>query len=654
MRHGPVLALICLSLASLLSTAQEKLPSPPTTTSLPSKKTLAPDSFLDLRNIQDPQFSPDGTRIVFVASDPLKHEKRTTHLWLYDLSAAAARQLTFSVKSESFPRWSPDGKTIAFLSNRAGDQQQIYLLRMEGGEGVPVTKAKASITAIAWAPDGKSIAYLAPEPKSEAEETKQKGKDDAHVVDKDDKQPRLRILDLVKNESRALTPVEWKIEEIAWRPDGRSIVVRGTNRPASDQFADGIYLVHLDGTQKEIRAPQGPLGTVRVSPSGQWISFAAARDDGPVPHDLWVIPADGGVARNLTGKPLDRAVEDYRWSDDHSLVVLYARGFRNQIAIFSPEGEQKSPPDLPVNAGPFAVSPSGEIVFVGQSSVAPQDLWLRDTQGHVQQLTHLNTGWENFGLITPEHFKYKSFDGVEIEAALLTPADYDRKSKLPTIVLVHGGPTGNWQETIEAWGQLLVSRGYAVLYPNVRGSTGYGDSFVKMNRADWGGADFKDVLAGVNDLIAKGIADPARLGIGGWSYGGYMAEWAVTQTDIFRAAVSGAGMSNLIAEFGTEQNPAYDEWFFGTPYEHADRFLNSSPVVQLKNAKTPTLILQGDNDPVDPLGQSQELYRGLKRYGVETELVTYPREPHGFQEPKHRTDILQRMLAWFQKYISAP
>jgi len=175
-----------------------------------------------------------------------------------------------------------------------------------------------------------------------------------------------------------------------------------------------------------------------------------------------------------------------------------------------------------------------------------------------------------------------------------------------------------------------------------------------MNRADWGGADFKDVMAGVNDLIAKGIADPARFGIGGWSYGGYMAEWAVTQTNIFRAAVSGAGMSNLIAEYGTEQSPAYDEWFFGVPYEHADRFLNSSPVVQLKNAKTPTLILQGDDDPVDPLGQSQELYRGLKRYGVETELVTYPREPHGFQEPKHRTDVLNRMLAWFQKYIPAP
>jgi len=652
MRHPLALALICASLVISHSAAQETPASSTATTA--SKKTLTPDSFLDLRTFQDPQFSPDGSRIVFAVSDPLKREKRTTHLWLYDLSAASTRQLTFSLKSESFPRWSPDGKTIAFLSNRGGDQQQIYLLRMEGGEATPVTKAKASVSALAWSPDGKSIGYLSPEPKSDAEEKKQKLKNDAHVVDKEDKQPRLRILDLAKAESRALTPADWKIEELAWMPDGQSIVVRGTNRPASDQFVDGIYSVPLNGSPKELRAPQGPLGNVRVSPSGKWISFTAAREDGPVPHDLWVMPTDGGAARNLTGITLDRAVEDFRWTNDNSLALLYAHDFRNKIAVFSPEAEQKPSLDLPVNTGPLAVAPSGEIAFVGYSSVTPQELWLRDTQGNVRQLTHLNPGWEKFGLVALEHFKYKSFDGLEIEAALLKPPAYDSKSKLPTIVLVHGGPTGAWQDSIEPWGQLLAARGYAVLYPNVRGSIGYGDAFVKMNRADWGGADFKDVMAGVNDLIAKGIADPARFGIGGWSYGGYMAEWAVTQTNIFRAAVSGAGMSNLIAEYGTEQSPAYDEWFFGVPYEHADRFLNSSPVVQLKNAKTPTLILQGDDDPVDPLGQSQELYRGLKRYGVETELVTYPREPHGFQEPKHRTDVLNRMLAWFQKYIPAP
>jgi dipeptidyl aminopeptidase/acylaminoacyl peptidase len=216
---------------------------------------------------------------------------------------------------------------------------------------------------------------------------------------------------------------------------------------------------------------------------------------------------------------------------------------------------------------------------------------------------------------------------------------------------VHGGPTGNWEDSMDAWGQLLVARGYAVMYPNIRGSIGYGQKFVEMNRADWGGGDFKDVMEGVDDLIAKGLADPDRLGIAGWSYGGYMAEWAVTQTTRFKAAVSGAGMANLVSEYGTEIAPAYDEWFWGVPYEKPEGFLNSSPFLYVKNAKTPTLILQGEADTVDPLGQSQELYRGLKRYGVETELVEYPREPHGFQEPKHRTDVLRRVVEWFDKYL---
>jgi len=636
---------------AVFNTAAQEKSAEPASAATASRKTLTAESFLDLRTLQDPQFSSDGSRIVFVVSDPLKGEKRTTHLWLYDRNSSTARQLTYSAKSESSPRWSPDAKTLAFLSNRGGDQQQIFLLRMEGGEAYAVTKDKASVSALAWSPDGHSIAYLAPDPKTEAEEKKQQAKDDAHVVDKDDKQPRLRVLDLANNESRALTSADWKIEDLVWMPDGQSLVVRGTNRPASDQFTDGIYSVPLSGAQKELRAPHGPLGRVRVSPSGKWISFTAARDDGPVPHDLWVMPAEGGPAHNLTASGLDRAIEEHRWTKDSTLAVLCAQGFRNKIVFYSQEGEQKSLLDLPVNVGPFALASSGDIAFVGHSAIAPQELWLRDLQGHAQQLTHLNAGWEKFGLVAPELFHYKSIDGLEIEAALLKPAAYDGKSKLPTIVLVHGGPTGNWEDSIDAWGQLLVSRGYAVLYPNIRGSIGYGDNFVKMNRADWGGADFKDVIAGVNDLVAKGIADPARLGIAGWSYGGYMSEWAVTQTNIFRAAVSGAGMANLISEYGTEQDPAYDEWFFGTPYENADRFLNSSPFLQLKHAKTPILILQGDADPIDPLGQSQELYRGLKRYGVDAELVTYPREPHGFQEAKHRTDVLQRMLAWFEKYI---
>jgi dipeptidyl aminopeptidase/acylaminoacyl peptidase len=642
-------SLAVAALCGIALWAQE--PSAPSATATPEKKSLTPESFLALRHVQDPQFSADGSRVAFVVSEPLTGQKRIRHIWLYDKNTSEVRQLTFSGKSESSPRWSPDGKTLGFLSNRDGDEQQIYLLRISGGEGVQLTKGKAGVNAFAWSPDGKSIAYLSPEPKTESEEKKEKDKDDARAVDKDDKQPRLRLLDLATNNIKALTAETWKIESLDWMPDGQSLVVEATSKPASDQFANGIYRVWLRGGMDELRAPHGPIGEVKVSPDGKLVTFAAAREDGPEPHDLWVLNSEGGAARNLTGASLDRALEGFHWSKDGLLYLVYADGFRKRLTAYSLSAERKDVPDLPVNPGEFAVSSSGEFAFVGQTSAAPEELWIRNAQGEAHQVTRFNDSLKSLGLIAPEFYKYKSFDGLEIEAALLRPASYDGKSKLPTVFLIHGGPTGNWSDSVDAWGQLLAARGFLVMYPNVRGSTGYGEKFVEMNRADWGGGDFKDVMAGVKDLVDKGFVDPARLGIGGWSYGGYMAEWAVTQTDQFKAAVSGAGMADLVAEFGTEQGPAYDEWFFGVPYEHPERFLNSSPFLYLKNAKTPTLILQGEADPVDPIGQSQELYRGLKRYGVPAELVLYPREPHGFQEAKHRLDVLNRMLAWFEKYL---
>jgi dipeptidyl aminopeptidase/acylaminoacyl peptidase len=283
------------------------------------------------------------------------------------------------------------------------------------------------------------------------------------------------------------------------------------------------------------------------------------------------------------------------------------------------------------------------------------EVWLKPAAGAAKKVTALNAQWASRPVVAPEFVKYKSFDGVEIEAALLVPrsaeASSDNNRKLPLVVLVHGGPTGRWSDSFEPWGQLLVSRGYAVLYPNVRGSTGYGQRFIEMNRADWGGADFKDVMAGVDAMIARGVADPDRLGIGGWSYGGYMAAWAVTQTTRFKAAVSGAPVIDMASEFGTEAGPAYDEWFYGLPYEKLDGFVKSSPITYVKRAKTPTLLLQGEDDVTDPIGQSQQFYRGLKRYGVESDLVLYPREGHGLREEKHLLDRLDRVIAWFDKYL---
>jgi len=627
------------------------------TSGVGDKVALTPEASISIRFLTDLQLSPDGARLAFVVSDAPKGEQRAQHIWMYDKKTDAVRQFTYSKKSETTPRWSPDGSQLAFLSNRGGDEQQIYLMKSSGGEAATRTKGKSSIKSFEWSKDGKYIAYIAPNPKTEEDEKKEKDKNDARIADKDNKQPRVWLLPVESGDPKAITPPNWEIKELAWMPSGQNLVVAATDHPESDQNTDRIFGVHVpDGQMVQLAAPRGPFGELRVSPKGKTIAYIGAREDGPSPHDLMLLPVENDAAQNISGLSLDRQIFDFKWLRDGTLLAVTADGFHTKFSAFGANGAIKQiTSTISINPSAFAASDSGEAFFVSQTATQPQELFVWDQKTDPRQLTHINDAWNRYSLATPEFYKYKSFDGQKIEAALLKPAGYNGKTKLPLIALIHGGPTGAWEDTVEAWGQLLVSRGYAVFYPNIRGSIGYGQKFIEMNRGDWGGDDFKDVMAGVDDLIARGIADPDRLAIGGWSYGGYMSEWAITQTTRFKAAVSGAGLSNLISEYGTEQHPSYDEWFYGVPYEPEKiaGFLNSSPFVHLKNAKTPTLILQGESDTVDPIGQSTELYRGLKRYGVDTELVLYPREPHGFHEEKHLVDRLNRVLAWYDKYLKS-
>ena len=373
-----------------------------------SRKQLTPEASLNLRSISDLQFSPDGSRVAFVVTEPPKAERRARHIWLYETKSNVVRQVTFSAKDESSPRWSPDGKQLAFLSNRT-DQQQIYTMRMDGGEAAAVTKGKRSVSSYAWSPDGKQIAYLAPDPKTEAEEKKEKEKDDPHVVDKDDKHPRLWLLTLATGDARALTDSKWAISELAWLPSGAHLIISATDHPESDEDTDQIFSVAVsDGSRKLLLAPHGPFGDLHVSPDGMTVSFVGCRVDGPAPHDLMLLDIGKRATRNLTGASLDRAIHEHRWTHEGSILALYADGFRNKLVGFSLQGMNTSSANPPSgNVSGFAASGSGEIVYVGQSATTPPELWSWDQKNPPRQVSHLNDSWSQYALLSPEFYKYK-------------------------------------------------------------------------------------------------------------------------------------------------------------------------------------------------------------------------------------------------------
>jgi dipeptidyl aminopeptidase/acylaminoacyl peptidase len=600
------------------------------------------EKVLDRYTIGGLEFSPDGSRLAFVVGDPVKGTVRNSHIWQYRPATKELRQLTFSAKSETSPRWSPDGSTLAFTSTRE-EGNQIYVLPMQsGGEARPLTKGKASVQSFMWSSDGKQIAYLASQPKTEEQEKKEKDKDDARLVDHDQLPPKLWIMNADGSNVNAVATGAWTIRGLGWAADGTFYGI-ATTKPHSDRWEDSMIAIGANGEIREIARLKGPVGGVELSPDGKQIAYSCARVDGPDAHDLCALDVKTGEIRNLTRK-LDRAVMNFKWQSTSELMVAMQNGFENQVVLLGLDGGAKT--IAHTSASLYSRHPgTGAVASVTSSATEAPELMFAG-----QKVSNFNRSWSEHKTFAVELFTYKSFDGMQIQGGLLRPR-VSKEGPMPLVVLVHGGPTGRWSDQFEAWGQLLASRGYAVFYPNPRGSTGYGFDFVAANRADWGFGDFKDIMAGVDHLIAQKTVDPKRMGIGGWSYGGYMSMWAVTQTDRFQCAVAGAGMSDLASEFGTETGSAYDEWFFGTPYEHLDKFQRSSPITYIKSAKTPSLILQGESDPVDPIGQSQQFYRALKLLGVPAELVVYPREGHGIREEKHMIDLYRRTVAWFEKYL---
>jgi len=616
-------------------------------------KPLTPEMTLKRWSIGDLRLSPDGSRVAMVVSEPAKPAGQRRTIWIYDFQARTLKPFTGSVKADTRPRWSPDGRTLAFLSNRDGENQ-IYLIPVDGGEARPLTESKTGISSFDWAPDGRRLALETTVPKTDEEEKKDKDKDDARIVGKPEARTLFQVLDVESKAVQTLVQGAWRISEYVWTPDGGSLIMTATDDPREDVLSEKIYRVGAaDGKMTLLAAPAGPFADLEVSPDGKLLSYLGSRGDGPDPHDIIIQPLGGGEARNLTARPIDRPIGPYVWEDAGRLFAVVSMGFGNAFFTVTTDGKaERSAWSPALFVGSYAKGTSG-LAFVGESATQAPELWIAASSGPADKVSHFNKDWDDVKLLKPEIIRYPSFDKKEIEAALIKPAGLPPATKPPAIILVHGGPTGAWTDRIDAWGQLLAGHGFVVLSPNVRGSTGYGYDFMVVNRFDWGGGDFKDVMAAADWLIKSGLADPDRIGIGGWSYGGYMAAWAVTQTTRFKASVSGAPMTDLAFEYGSEAPGVNigDTWALGNPYENLPLFTARSPVTFIKRVKTPTLLLCGENDATDPVGQCYQFHRGLRRYGVDSELVVYPREGHGPREEKHRLDVLNRMVAWFEKYL---
>jgi dipeptidyl aminopeptidase/acylaminoacyl peptidase len=645
-------------------------------------KKMTIESALSIRDAGSPQWSPDGKWIAFTSGEwNKKEDRRDSHIYIIASSGGQPIRLTNGERGETSPQWSPDGTRIAFLANRepaqsgtaqTGRGSQIYVISVRGGEAEKLTDEESAVSQFRWSPDGRSITFITRDiPKDKADrEKRKKEKFDAIVVDSDFTYSHVWTIALDskdKKEKKRLTEGPFTAADPQWSPDGKWIAYvqnrsgaqeSGYTDISEDRNSD-IYIVSSSGGQpRQLTNNPGPDSQPRWSPDGKQIAYIAYEDpkSWAAKTNLMLISTDGGTPRNLTSNYKDSIGGAIEWSPDgRSIYSPGAVGVYSQVLRVSVSGGGPQPVfERAATYGPFDLSPDGRaLAYTFDDATTPDDIWTSTSEGKdARRITDLNPEIKEFALASTEVIKWKTPDGFEIEGLLVKPLGYQTGKRYPMILQIHGGPYGKFQFGFNSRAQILAADGYAVLMPNPRGSTGYGNQFTTANLRDWGGKDFADLMAGVDEVIKMGVADANRLGVMGGSYGGFMTFWVITQTDRFKAAIGHAGISDWYSFHGQSDIPALMEYGFGgMPWTAREVYVKFSPMTFVDRVKTPILITHGEQDRRVPIAQAEEYYRALRKRGVEAVFVRYPREGHGIAEPNHQIDLVGRHLEWFDKRV---
>jgi dipeptidyl aminopeptidase/acylaminoacyl peptidase len=664
-----------------------------------AQRPITIDDYFQIHEVHDPQVSPDGKWIAYSVKTPLlKTDKNEERVWMIPAAGGDSIALSAEGVSSSHPRWSPDGKYIAFLSARNDSKEQVWLLNRLGGEAQRLTYTPQDVDELAWSPDGSRLALLlrdaSPEEIEAFKEQDDRDKDPDSDKDKDkdkDAKPKkpktqrpwvidrrqfkqdeigyldrrrthLYVFDLAKRNLTQITSGDYDDQELAWSPDGKQLAF-SSNRSTPDPDATyntDIWAVSADNTDKgahvmQVTKSPGEDTAPAWSPDGQWIAYTTRLDPAVFEYGtkhLAVIPAGGGDAKVLT-QSFDRVIIDPHFSPDGKSIYFIADddGTQNLCSIPAAGGEITRPVGGRLMVNDYSIGKTGDIAAQVATIDRPDELFTIPG-GKLTQITHTNDAlFSQLKISHGEYVHFKSKDGTTVAGYLYKPLDYTPGKKVPTILRPHGGPVWAYYAEFAHLAQLLAANGYAVLYPNPRGSTGYGQKYAQAIFADWGNKDFQDDMAMVDYAVAQGIADPDKLGVGGWSYGGISTNFIITQTTRFKAAISGAGEFLYMTNYGHDHYQRDWETELGRPWEKKALWEKISPFYRVTNITTPTLIMGGNIDWNVPIINGEQMFQALKSLGRTAELVVYPDEYHEFSTPSHIKDRLERYLAWYNHYV---